>query len=190
MNRLIGDLTDASVVDLGMVRLSRTPTDLVSLTRRLARDCGHPPGTFQVEARSEIPGLDLDSLRIQQVISNLLDNAVKYAPAGTAVRVVVARRASEVVVSVTNEGPGIDERRQARLFDRYYRADYSRKNGLGIGLYVARGLAEAHGGTISVTSRDGATTFSLVLPLAGLTDRRPLVAASAASPRPVAATAT
>ena len=191
MSRLIGDLTDTSLVDLGMIQLVRIPTDLVSLTASLADGSGHPAGTVQVEVRGDIPEVDVDPQRMEQVLSNLLDNAVKYAPVESVVRVLIERRAGEVVVSVTNDGPCIDERRQARLFDRYFRADYSRADGLGIGLYVSRGLAEAHGGTISVSSRDGSTTFSLVLPLPRVSrSGRPSVASCPAIPRPAAATAT
>jgi signal transduction histidine kinase len=189
LNRLIGDLSDTSLVDLGMVRLTRTPTDVVSLVASLADGCGQPTGSVEVAVRGEIPTVDVDPHRMRQVLSNLLDNARKYAPAGSVVRVLVERRVSELVVSVTNEGPCIDERRLARLFDRYYRGDYSRIDGLGIGLYVSRGLAEAHGGTISVSSGAGTTTFSLVLPLARISTR-PSVAGCPAIPRAAAANAT
>lgn len=190
MNRLIGDLTDVSLVDLGKVRLMRLPTDIVALTTRLADGCGHPAGAIRVEAEGPIPDLEIDAARMEQVLSNLFDNARKYSPAGSVVEVHIERAPNEIVVSVTNEGPCIDERRQARLFDRYFRADYSRNDGMGIGLYVSRGLAEAHGGTISVTSREGLTTFSLVLPLARGSAARPSVAACPAISRPVTALAT
>jgi len=190
MNRLIGDLTDISLVELGKIRLMRLPTDIVALTRSLADGCGHAVGTIRVEAEGPIPELDLDAARMQQVLSNLFDNATKYSPAGSVVEVRIERRPSEVAVSVSNEGPTIDERRQARLFDRYYRADYSRTDGLGLGLYVSRGLAEVHGGTISVSSRDGLTTFSLVLPLPRGSAARPSVAACPEIPSSAAALAT
>lgn len=190
MSRLIGDLTDVSLVALGGVRLRRLPTDIVALATSVADGCGHPAGTIRVAAEGRIPDLDIDAARMEQVLSNLFDNARKYSPAGSLVEVRIERGPGEVVVSVTNEGPCIDERRQARLFDRYYRADYSKNDGLGIGLYVSRGLAEAHGGTISVTSREGLTTFRLVLPLARGSAARPSVAACPSIPRSAAAPAT
>jgi signal transduction histidine kinase len=182
LRRLVGDLTDASLIDLDRVLLTRRPTDLVELTTELTDVCGHPAGSIRVEARGELPVVDVDRYRVQQVLSNLLDNARKHARESSVIRIILERRGGEVVISVTNDGPTIDESRRARLFDRYYRGDAESTDGLGIGLYVCRALAAAHGGTLSVVSHDGTTTFSLALPLG-----KEQTTGSSAPPRPVTA---
>src|SRR5205814_1823126 len=108
-----------------------------------------------------------DPARVRQAVENLLANAVQHAPPGTTVHVRVAHDESlpqpTALVAITDRGPGIDPALLPRLFERFARS--SNSNGLGIGLYVARQIAEAHGGRLEVTSsaQDG-TQFRLSLP--------------------------
>jgi signal transduction histidine kinase len=162
LNRLVDDLSGAALVELRRIRLRRAPTDLVGLVERVAR-LAHP--AVEVTVRGEIPELPLDADRIEQVLSNLLTNATKYGRDGSAIELVIERRALEVQLSVTSSGDAIPEAHRAHLFDRFYRAHDGPADGHGIGLYVCRGLVEAHGGSIGLTSADEMTTFSVTLPL-------------------------
>ena len=114
--------------------------------------------------------VDADPVRLRQVLDNLLANAAVHTPPGTAVHVSVAASESEAVVRVTDAGPGIAPADQERIFDRFFRVDDSRtrgNGGTGLGLSVVQSLVTAHGGTVSVSSEPGRTTFTVRLPLAG-----------------------
>jgi two-component system OmpR family sensor kinase len=108
-----------------------------------------------------------DATRLRQVLDNLLTNAAVHTPPGTEVSLQVTDADGWAVVQVSDTGPGIPEADQARIFDRFYRVDDSRtrqRGGSGLGLAVVQSLVQAHGGTITVASRPGATTFTIRLP--------------------------
>ena len=111
----------------------------------------------------------LDPVRIREVLSNLIANALRYTPAGGLITVVVqgsgTPAAPTVTFAVADTGPGIPADRLATVFDRFTKSPESR--GVGLGLSIAKGLVEAHGGTISVGSAPGETTFTFVLPAGG-----------------------
>jgi PAS domain S-box-containing protein len=111
---------------------------------------------------------EVDRSRIEQVLSNLIDNAVKYSPADSQITVSVAADTDSLSVSVRDNGLGIDPDARQRLFNRFYRGTRTARNsseGLGLGLYVARGIVEAHGGTISVESVPGeGSVFTVTIP--------------------------
>jgi signal transduction histidine kinase len=103
------------------------------------------------------------------VLSNLVNNALKYSDAGSAIEIAVRRDGAEAHVLATNRGPDIPAAELPNLFDRYFRtqtARESRVRGLGLGLFIARGILEAHDGRIWATSSGGKTTFGFALPLA------------------------
>ena len=112
-----------------------------------------------------------DPRRIGQVVENLVENAVKYSPDGSEVRVDVAQRNSEAFIDVTDEGIGIPAGDLAQVFERFHRAsnvDDRRFSGMGLGLFLCKGIVEQHGGRIWVESREGTgSTFHVVLPLEG-----------------------
>ena len=112
--------------------------------------------------------MSVDRTRIEQVLANLLDNAIKYSPEGTTVELVLQVRGDDLVVDVIDEGPGISPDAQERMFERYFRGTSSTRTaseGLGLGLYVAHGIVTAHGGRMWVRSELGqGTTFSFSLP--------------------------
>ena len=111
-----------------------------------------------------------DTDRLREVIDNLLDNALRYAPRGSPVAVSVRREDESAVLAVRDAGPGLTAEDRARVFERFYRADRSRtrrSGGLGLGLAIVKAIVEAHGGAVSVESAPGAGTAFLVrLPLA------------------------
>ena len=112
-----------------------------------------------------------DADRLREVIDNLLDNALRYAPPGSAVVVSVRRKGDRARLSVQDSGPGLSLDEQAHVFDRFYRADRSRarqSGGTGLGLSIARAILEAHRGRLSVRSAPGeGSTFLFDLPVAG-----------------------
>ncbi|HUQ54359.1 HAMP domain-containing sensor histidine kinase [Lentzea sp.] len=120
-----------------------------------------------LELDADTVTMTADATRLRQVLDNLLTNAAVHTPAGTAVELRVTAEDGWAVVRVSDTGPGIPEADQARIFDRFYRVDDSRtrqRGGSGLGLAVVRSLVEAHGGTIELTSRPGATVFTIRLP--------------------------
>ncbi|MGZ3695959.1 MAG: sensor histidine kinase [Bdellovibrionota bacterium] len=109
----------------------------------------------------------LDSDRIQQVLSNLIGNALKFAPHGSSIELSVHRFGEEVLVSVKDNGPGISDEKKAKVFERFSQLESNDRRGLGLGLFISKWIVEAHGGQISVESAPGAgTTFSFTLPAA------------------------
>ncbi len=171
--RLVTDLVDSGRIDARHLPLDRQPCDLANLcaavvasqqamTQR-AVDFTVTPGTYTVLA---------DSGRIEQVLANLIGNALKYAPPPAPVRVALERAGAHLRVSVQDAGPGITLADQARIFDRFFRVTSLPVHtgsavGLGLGLYLCRHIVEQHGGTIGVTSAPGqGTTFWFTLPTA------------------------
>ena len=116
-----------------------------------------------------LPAVRGDRERLRQVLRNLIDNAVKYSPAGEEVRVSAYARGSKVLVDVADRGPGIPREQQSLIFEKFGRArsDGHARPGTGLGLFIARSIAEAHGGALEVrSSPDRGSTFTLVLPSA------------------------
>jgi signal transduction histidine kinase len=165
--RLIGDLTDATAIEGGRCALRLREIDLGSLVAEVTeqelwrRVRLHPPGR-----RLIVRG---DPDRLQQVLENLMSNALKYGEAATPIDVTVEPSGANARVSVSNRGRGIPPTEIDAVFERYMRtreACSSKVNGSGLGLHIARGLVEAHGGRIWVESVvDDVTTFHFTIPL-------------------------
>jgi signal transduction histidine kinase len=115
-----------------------------------------------------VPRVRGDRERLRQVLTNLIDNAIKYSPAGDEVEVsVFPENARSVHITVSDRGPGIPDDQQRLIFEKFGRAEVpgGSKPGTGLGLYIARSFAEAHGGTVEVDSRPGeGARFTLSLP--------------------------
>jgi len=108
-----------------------------------------------------------DRERVLQVLANLAGNAVKFTPAGGRVEIAAARAGDEVRVAVRDTGPGIAADDLPCVFDRFWQARSTRRAGAGLGLAIAKGIVEAHGGTVSAESTPGAgSTFAFTLPVA------------------------
>jgi signal transduction histidine kinase len=171
LGRLVTQLLDLSRLESGAVPLERSEFVVEPVLDHAVREQQlHAPGV-DVEVLVETPGLtaDGDPERVHQVVANLLENAVRYTPNGGRVEV-RARRAHEgLTIEVCDEGPGIAEGQEARVFERFYRADTARassKGGAGLGLAIARGFIETNGGRVWAESRAGSgTSFSIEFPL-------------------------
>jgi len=117
----------------------------------------------------DVPSVRGDHERLRQVLRNLLENAVKYSPAGATVDVRARSENGRVLVAVEDSGPGIPAEQHGLIFERFGRANVGLgKPGTGLGLFIARSIAEAHGGTLSVVSAPGkGAVFTLELPVGG-----------------------
>jgi signal transduction histidine kinase len=162
--RILSDLLEVGRIDQGLFALDRAPLDLVSLIRDAASTLQLPDRRIEVEAPPELI-VDGDAPKLRQAVENVLSNSAKYAPPGTAVRVTVtldpARRTG--IVTVADEGPGMEPALAARIFARFARGPGSQ--GIGLGLYLAREIAVAHGGSLEVQTAPGrGSTFTFRLP--------------------------
>jgi signal transduction histidine kinase len=172
-SRLVDDLLLLARVDSAELPLRRQSTDLGELARA-ATDAVAPLAkdrnlSLSISAPQRVVA-DIDPDRIRQVLRILLDNAIAYTAPGGTIHVNVDQHDSRARMLVADSGVGIAPEEQARIFDRFYRADRARARatgGAGLGLAIARALVQAHGGEIGVTSEPGrGTTFWLTLPLA------------------------
>ncbi len=164
---LVENLLEASRLQAGGVRLNKTEVDIPALTRRLvARFAPQSERhTFQVDFPADFPLIQADERRLEQVLSNLISNALKYAPGGT-VTISGRQRGNQVVICVSDEGPGIAPADLPHIFDRFYRADEvtNRTKGAGLGLYLARAIVEAHGGRIWADTPEKGARICFSLP--------------------------
>ncbi len=156
LSKLIDDLLDASRLQAGGFSLAKTDVSLPAVAARVAERFASQSNdhTIVTDFPEKFPLVLGDENRLEQVIANLVSNALKYAPKGE-IRIAGSLRPSQAVVCVSDEGPGIDPRDLPHIFDRFYRSTKAVKQtkGAGLGLYLARAIIEAHGGRIWVDSR-------------------------------------
>jgi PAS domain S-box-containing protein len=173
LKALVDELLDIYRMEEGELDLQIEKIDIeelihqsISLVEGLAEEkgidlLGYPP-------RKQI-SIEGDQVRLEQVLSNLVENAVKYADEDQPIAVRVKQMENEVMFQVIDRGPGIPREAQSKLFDKFYRVEYPEKrahDGTGLGLYIAKRVVEAHGGQIGVTSEPGeGSTFFFVIPL-------------------------
>jgi signal transduction histidine kinase len=155
---LIDDMLDASRLQAGGLSLKRAEVSLYVLANRLARRFQTQTTQHKIiiDIPADLPVVVADESRISQVLSNLISNAIKYSPSGE-VRITSQVRPEQIIICVSDQGPGIAAGDIPHVFDRFYRSpDISRKTkGTGLGLFLARAIIEAHGGRIWVDPRLG-----------------------------------
>jgi signal transduction histidine kinase len=164
VTRLLSDLLDVSRIDSGRMELRKQVVDVAAAVRRAVDGrvaSGESPETFSV--RTEAVGeIWADPDKIDQIVGNLLENAVRHGAGG--VHVVLAATPEGLRLEVHDEGPGVHPDQVARIFTKFWR-DKTKRGGTGLGLYIVKGLAEAHGGGISVArSEHGGALFTIHLP--------------------------
>lgn len=170
LNRLVGNLLDLSRIEAGSLRPEKGWYDLEALVDDVLGRLRAVTARHRVVADipGDLPPVPLDYVMVDQVLSNLIENAAKYTPPDAEIRVQARRAEGEVEVEVADRGPGIPPAALPELFEPFYRADGHgpRPHGTGLGLAVARGLVEAHGGRIWAENRpDGGARFVFTLPL-------------------------
>ncbi len=177
LSRLISELLDVSRITAGRLSLERADTDLAALARevveRFADEAAKARSPIELIAREPVTGR-WDRLRLEQIVANLLTNAFRFG-AGKPIELVVTADGTNARLTVTDHGIGIAPEDAERIFQRYEQSVAMRPyGGLGLGLYIARGLVEAHGGTIAVESQPNAgSTFTIALPRQHRGDPRP-----------------
>jgi two-component system sensor histidine kinase BaeS len=153
MARLVEDLRTLTLAEAGALALHREPTDVQALLEDVAAALGPKAEAAGVRlevrtprADAHLPAADLDQVRIREVVTNLVDNAIRYSPNGGTVHLAAVVDGDDIELEVRDEGPGIAPELRERLFDRFAKGADS--TGSGLGLAIARGLVEAHGGSV------------------------------------------
>jgi len=176
LTRLVDDLRTLALADAGELKLERTRLDIAEWVTRLLERYRPQAAAQQVELLLEPASapagslvVSADPLRVEQILNNLLSNALRFTPEGGRITLTTARQADRAVVSVRDSGLGIPTEALPRIFERFYRADRARSRsggGSGLGLAIARNLAEAHGGSLTAANYpQGGAIFTLSLPL-------------------------
>jgi two-component system OmpR family sensor kinase len=164
LDRLVHDLLDTARLNQGLFELTCEPLDLVELARVTVADFAAEPEAVEVRAPMDELVVSADSRRLRQVFENLLSNATKVQPAGEPVLIALEAIDGWASVTVADSGPGVAPEIIPQLFERFSAG--SESVGLGLGLYLARGIAQAHGGSLDLDSRPGAgARFIMRLPL-------------------------
>ena len=168
MSRLVGNLLDVTRLRIDRVVLDRAPVDLGAAIRELAATLQQTTDHHQIVVRSNgriVSSVDIG--RFEQVITNLLDNAIRYSPGGGAIEVDLSTPSADLVrVAVTDHGSGIAEEYRPHLFERFHQAHAStHSSGLGLGLYISKQIVELHGGRLEHESpAEGGARFVITLP--------------------------
>lgn len=175
LTRLVNDLSTLALADAGRLGLDKVPTDIYELLKRIA-------GNFSVQATeygqkiaisNEIQEagslvINIDPIRVEQIINNLISNALRYNPENGQIQIRLSTIQAIVIIDVIDQGPGIPDDALPHIFERFYRADKSRsrqEGGTGLGLAIAHQLAEAHGGSLKAANLTaGGSMFTLSLP--------------------------
>ncbi|MDB5865870.1 MAG: Sensor protein KdpD, partial [Betaproteobacteria bacterium] len=170
MSRLANSLLDLARLEAGSVALHRQWSSVEEIvgsvvTRLQSRMSAHP---VAIVVPATLPLVNVDPAMIEQVLENLLENAAKYTPSGTSVELGAEARRDEIAVWVADRGPGLPPGTEERLFDKFYQAQAERaQSGVGLGLTICRAIVDAHGGTITASTRaDGGAVFRFTLPAA------------------------
>jgi signal transduction histidine kinase len=168
MNRLINDLLSVSIIEAGRLTIDPRPVavsailaDAMEMLSPIAADKSI---YLEVTAPDDVPDVHADSVRILQVLSNLVGNAIKFTPNGGRVTISVAPEGPKVRFDVSDTGPGIAPEQMGNIFGRFWQAKRADTRGIGLGLSIAKGIVEAHGEELSVTSTLGVgSVFSFSL---------------------------
>jgi signal transduction histidine kinase len=173
VTRLIAELLDISRIDSGRLEVRRQPVDMAAAVQRHVDGhvaAGRPASRFRVQVAHPLPALWADPDKVDQILGNLLENAVRHGEGTVTSEVTPApaaggdRTTEGTAVTVSDEGPGIPEESIGRVFTRFWRG--SKRGGTGLGLYIVKGIVEAHGGTITVgRAPGGGAEFRFILPV-------------------------
>ena len=171
INRLVEGLLLLARADAGALRLDLQPVDMAQLCHQLCAQLQPLALQHGVELRQTLLDsviVDGDELQLQRMLTNLIDNGIKYTPSGGQVRVAVEQDGEAAVLRVQDTGPGFSPEQTAKIFDRFHRTPQARQQhsrGSGLGLSIARSIALAHGGEITAESEVGVgSTFTVNLP--------------------------
>ncbi len=167
VTRLLAELLDVSRIDAGRLELRRQVVDVEAAVRRVVAGSvasGEAEERFRVVATSELPEMWVDPDKLSQVLHNLVENALRHGEGTVTIRVETLDGQSGAAVTVSDEGDGIPEETVARVFTKFWRGG-ARRGGTGLGLFIVKGIVEAHGGTIVAgRSEAGGAEFRFTVP--------------------------
>jgi two-component system sensor histidine kinase KdpD len=169
LNLIVGNLLDLARMRAGALVPSKQPMliDEVigSVLQRMRRSLEHV--AIRTTIRPELPPVDADPIQIRQVLTNIIENAIRFSPRGSEIQIAAARWRSAIQVRVTDQGPGIPPADRERVFEEFYRHDAGGgRGGTGLGLAIARAVVVAHGGRIwAGAAPGGGTAVSFELPI-------------------------
>ena len=168
LGHLITQLLDVTRLDAGKLSLDCSPTDLTQLVKRAVEAAQATTERHQFSLNAPaLVALEVDAMRLEQVLTNLFDNAVKYSPSGGPIDVTMQMLPSTLRISVADRGVGVPAAQQQRIFERFYQVQGDRSAGMGLGLSISRQVAELHGGRLDYEPRaGGGSCFVLTLPVA------------------------
>ena len=172
VTHLISDLRDISLAESGQLELNLTSTDMVELVRRVVSNyeinAREKNIRIKLEKEPQISEIEADTIRMEQVISNLLTNAIRHTPSSGSISVTIKNDEGGLAISVADTGEGIAPEDLPHVFERFYRSGSSRsrkEGGTGLGLAIVKQMVEAHGGKVWVESKRGTgSIFSILLP--------------------------
>jgi len=169
LQRLVDDLLDTARATYDKLVLARHPVELLAVARNVVSTHQQQHGTHRtITVDGEAVWVNADTARLQQMLANLIDNAIKYCPDGARITARGAQVNGKIEIAIEDTGPGIEERHLPRLFERFYRVDPGRSRdmgGTGLGLSIVKHLIETMGGAIGVESTPGrGSTFWFTLP--------------------------
>jgi signal transduction histidine kinase len=178
LQQLVDDILQLGRADEGRLKLTVEPVDVARLVQRATESAGPVAErkglVLMAEVAPDLPELEGDRRLLAQLLDNLVSNAIKFTPAGGTVTIRARAAGEGVELEVRDSGVGIPADELPHLFDRFFRASTAVAPGTGLGLTIARSIADLHGATISVDSTVGVgSTFRLTLPLAPPTARQP-----------------
>ncbi len=173
LNFLVNDLLVLAKLDAGTIVMEKIPIDLNQLIRNILEKFQFQINSAEIKVELKLTEplvVPMDAERVSQVFNNLIDNAIKHSPKGGTIVIASSSDGKNGIFSITDSGPGVSAEEQTRIFERFYQTDKSRKGGLGrgvgLGLAIAKQIASAHGGTITISSKLGVgSTFMVKLPL-------------------------
>jgi len=166
LNRLVQNLLEMTRLESGHLRLRREWHPLEEVIGAALARFGERDVTLTVPR--DLPLVPIDDVLIEQVVLNLLDNAVKYTPGGTPIRILATATDEMVTVEIADRGPGLPRGTEQRVFEKFYRVDSNGLHGTGLGLAICRGIVNAHGGHIWAQNLpEGGVAFLFTLPLTG-----------------------
>lgn len=172
LTTLVMQLLDVARIDAGKLRLARKPTEVRGLLQSIIAQFAAHAGETGIALQADEPvEASVDPLRLEQVVVNLLSNALRFAPDPKRIDVQLTRHADALRISVTDRGPGVAAEQRERIFERFYQGSSGAATGMGLGLYISRQIAELHGGRLDYeSSPGGGSRFVAELPLAGGAD--------------------
>ena len=168
LSELVNNILDLSRLDAGALRLERVECNIEETIRRAAKRVQFNGDRFEVQIEAGLPALYADPLRLESILRNLFENAVKYGGEKTSLRVDVQKLDGNILFRVIDDGPGIPPEESTRIFESFYRVDDSltrSAGGAGLGLAICQGLVHAHGGRIWVEQQEKGACIAFSIPL-------------------------